>query len=201
MFLCHSHTSCYPQTTVCSFLIDVSSLKMILTHTHNQVDLRILKGTVLDHGDDIKGAVKFIVTEVLEQPFNEQMTDAPVSEPVNDFSDTNLTESHVEEENHGIADDKLIQMTEVTVDTVDLDLFGLRTKFLDNISCEKQQGSHFSFRDDYEGTTFEPQAESPSSTKGILIDNMPGLESGTSDAVLNPSRMELSSLRHQGIDV
>lgn len=176
-------------------------MRMILTHAHDQVDLRILKGTVLDHGDDIKGAVKFIVTEVLEQPFNEHMTDAPVSEPVKDFSDTNVTESHVEEQNPGTADDKLIQMTEVTVDTIDLDPFGFHTKFLDNISCEKRQGSHFSFRDDYEGTAFELQAESPSSTKGILIANMTGLESGTSDAVLNSSRLEFSSLRHQGIDV
>lgn len=176
-------------------------MEMILTRAHGQVDLRILKGTVLDHGDDIKGAVKFIVTEVLEQPFNEHMTDAPVSEPVKDFSDTNLTESHLEELNCGIADDKLIQMTEVPVDTIDLDLFGLRTKFLDNISFEKRQGSYFSFRDECEGTPFALHPESPSSTKGVLIANMPGLESGTSDAVLNPPRMEFSSLRHQGIDV
>lgn len=179
VFMSFPHYLCSSNNIV--FFLDwyVSSMKLILTHTHDQVDLRILKGTVLDHGDDVKGAVRFIVTEVLEEPFNEHMTDAPVSEPVKDLTDTNLTESHVEEQNGGSADDKLIQMTEVTVDTIDLDLFGLHAKFLDNISFKKRQGPHYSFRDEYEGTTFEPEAESPSSTKGILIANMTGIESGT----------------------
>jgi hypothetical protein len=75
-----------------------------------QVDLRILKATVLDHGADIDAAVDFILTEVLtEQPNTGNLSATQVKEPsancwnadLIQLSSGNLCESELSELNIG----------------------------------------------------------------------------------------------------
>lgn len=63
------------------------------------MDVRILKGTVLDHGDDIDAAVEFILTEVLEQPSAGNPSESPVKEQTPEIiNDTHSGETPVQEQ-------------------------------------------------------------------------------------------------------